>query len=246
MPASHQHNVLVTGVSSGIGLGLASHYLDIGHRVYGTSRRTPESLLHHSSFRFVTTDFRDERAIVATMKQFLAEVKHFDLVILNAGVLGCFGDLADAELADVKNTMQVNVWANKVVLDTLFGGGLTIKQVVTISSGAAVNGNRGWSGYSISKAALNMLTALYARERANTHFCALAPGLVDTAIQDELCALDLDPRFPALEVMRSKRKTIDMPTPLKLAPRLAEAIRRLPQLVDSGDYADIRTLPGVE
>ena len=87
-----------------------------------------------------------------------------------------------------------------------------------------------------------MLVQLYALEQPTTHFCALAPGLVDTAMQDQLCGRAPDDRYAAVEVLRSKRNTPDMPTPAIAAPRLAATIERLPSLVASGDYADVRQI----
>lgn len=211
--------------------------------MWGTSRRTPTELIGHANFHFVSLDLNQPDQISDAIAQMLGEQQSLDLVILNAGRLGVFGDLANAELEDLQTTMQVNVWANKQMLDSLFNRGIAVSQVVTISSGAAVNGNRGWSGYSISKAALNMLTKLYAKEQPGTHFTALAPGVVDTAIQDELLERKPDERFPAVEVLRSKRNTSDMPRPEVAAPRLMDAISRLPELIESGEFADVRKPP---
>ena len=236
-------SVLITGVSSGIGHGLAAQYLERGGNVYGASRRRPEDLCGHANFHFVSIDLSEFGGAHAKLLALVDDVTRFDLVVLNAGVLGKFGDIGDAEFGDLKHTLDVNLWANKVVLDTLYGAGIVLDQVVTISSGAAVNGNRGWSGYSISKAALNMLTLLYARERPDTHFCAFAPGLVDTEIQDVLEKIPADDRYPTLANINAKRGTPEFPTGEELAPRLAETIARLPGLVESGAFADIRKLP---
>ena len=234
--------LLITGVSSGIGHGLAEFYLEQGYRVLGTSRRTPPDLLEHPEFRFRSIDLGHPTALGPPITALLDETRHLDLVVLNAGILGGFGDLGDADLDDLTHTMQVNVWSNKCVLDALYGAGVTIQQVVAVSSGASVNGNRGWSGYSISKAALNMLVTLYARERPETHFAALAPGLVDTFMQEQLRARAPDDRYPAVEVLRGKQHTPDMPQPEDAAEVLAATIADLPQRVDSGAYADIRKL----
>jgi len=236
------NSVLITGVSSGIGHGLAKYYLDQGCHVFGTSRRSPNDLISHTMFRFVSLDLLEGSQIQPRLVDLLDNVESLDLLILNAGILGRFGDLADADQADLKNTMQVNVWANKLVLDALYQRDLRVKQVVAISSGAAVNGNRGWSGYSVSKAALNMLIKLYSCEQPDTHFCAFAPGIVDTAMQEELCSRSPDERYQAVETLRSKRGTPDMPSPDEAASRLAEAMSRLPEMVESGSYADVRSL----
>lgn len=235
--------VLITGVSSGIGHALAKDYLDEGARVWGASRRTPDDLRKHPEFSLASLDLNVPVEIPAVLSRLLAGVEALDLVILNAGRLGEFGDLAEVDLAKLKTTMQINVWSNKVLLDWLYRQKIALGQVVAISSAASVNGNRGWGGYSISKAALNMLTRLYAKERPETHFCALAPGVVDTEIQDELLEREPDERFPAVEALRAKRGTPDMPSPQEAAPKLIKAMARLPELIPSGDYADIRRPP---
>jgi NAD(P)-dependent dehydrogenase (short-subunit alcohol dehydrogenase family) len=236
-------SVFITGVSSGIGLGLASAYLQQNCRVFGISRRRPQELADRPRFRFQTLDLREFENIGPVFDNLLADVEHLDLVILNAGILGQFGDLHDVPLEALKHAMDINLWANKVALDHLFSSIDSISQVVTISSGASVNGNRGWSGYSISKAALNMMTMLYAREHPQTHFCALAPGLVESEIQDVLAAIPRDERFPSLEAIGSKRGTPAMPKPTEAGELIAAAISRLPKLVESGAYADVRKPP---
>ena len=238
--------VFITGVSSGIGHALAKAYLNEGGRVWGVSRRVPEDLTSHPNFHFAALDLNLPLEIPAVLTRLLGEVTALDLVILNAGRLGEFGDLAEADLAELKTTMQINLWSNKLILDFLYQANIALRQVVAISSGASVNGNRGWSGYSISKAALNMLIKLYAKERPETHFCALAPGIVDTEIQDELLKREPDDRFPAVESLRSKRGTSEMPTPEAAAASLIKAIARLPELIESGDYADVRKPPLAE
>ena len=156
--------VFITGVSSGIGNGLAHEYLARGEKVVGISRRQPTDLLTHENFRFAAVDVTDPDAIASEVPKLFADCEKIDVAILNAGILGRLSDMKDSSLDELKQLMDVNVWSNKTILDVLLLNCPQTNKVVTISSGAAVNGNRGWSGYSISKAALNMLTMLYARE----------------------------------------------------------------------------------
>ena len=235
--------VFITGVSSGIGAGLAKYYLQEGWDVLGCSRRKPTQLLEQKNFRFVACDLSRFEQIPAAMEKLFDGVSDCDLAILNAGVLSKFGDLQSVSIEHCQQVMAVNLWSNKAILDWLLGSSITLRQVVAISSGAAVNGNRGWNAYSISKAALNMLTLLYAGEAPQTHFVALAPGLVDTAMQEELCNLPEDPRFPTLDSLRSRRNSSDMPDADQLAPRLAIAMAEFPERVKSGQFIDIRKLP---
>lgn len=235
-------NVLITGVSSGIGRGLTEWLLQNGHRVAGCSRRSPS--LEHECFSFAELDVTDAARVAVVVPELAEQLKSIDVAILNAGVLGEIQDMREATLEAMRHTMEVNLWANKTLIDQLAQLSSPPRQIVTMSSGAAVNGNRGWNGYAISKAALNMLTKLYADELPEIHFAALAPGLVDTAMQDYLCGLeDESQRFASLETIKSKRDTEEMPDGQSLAPRLWDAITRLPQLVDSGEFVDIRKPP---
>jgi benzil reductase ((S)-benzoin forming) len=62
--------------------------------------------------------------------------------------------------------------------------------VVNISSGAATKPIDGWSGYSASKAALNMLSLSAQAEaeldQTGIRFFAVAPGVVDTDMQQQI------------------------------------------------------------
>jgi NAD(P)-dependent dehydrogenase (short-subunit alcohol dehydrogenase family) len=190
---------------------------------------------------FASIDLTDPQAGGSLLQGLVQNEVHFDLVILNAAKLGQIRDMADCPLEDLRETMEINVWANKWILDCLFRKGRTVKQVVGISSGASLSGSRGWNGYSLSKAALNMLIKLYAGEQSNTHFTALAPGLVDTAMQDYLTNLPEDDRYEPLEILKAAKGTQKMPDGESCARLLIDAF---PKLLSrpSGEYADIRKL----
>ncbi|MEM6883928.1 MAG: SDR family NAD(P)-dependent oxidoreductase [Verrucomicrobiota bacterium] len=232
---------LITGVSSGLGQGLAEVYLADGHEVYGLSRRTPDTLVRNPSFHFLGVDLGDAHATTSALPEFLKKINELDTIYLNAGVLGQVRDLKDCPLDELRQQMDVNLWANKLILDALRDAHVSVGQVLTLSSGAAVNGNRGWNGYSISKAALNMFTHLYAQEWPETHFTAFAPGLVDTAMQDYLCGEVDTGRYPSVQKLIDARGTEDMPQPQEAARRIIEALPKLKQL-PSGSFADIRKL----
>ena len=144
-------------------------------------------------------------------------------------------------MEEMKQVVQVNLWANKVILDTIFKLGIPVAQVVAISSGAATTPHRGWNAYAISKAALNMMMGLYAAERPETHFCALAPGMVDTAMQDQVSEIPKDGRFPSLEMLRMAKGSPMMPKPDEVAPRLIEAMSKA-RKYPSGSFLDLNSL----
>jgi benzil reductase ((S)-benzoin forming) len=234
-------NVFITGVSSGLGLALAEAYLDSGARVYGLSRRAPAGPVDREGFHFAPVDLSRLEEVELAVERLLQGVRRLDLVLLNAGMLGAIGDMAETPLEEMRRIMDVNLWANKPVLDAVFSQDRQVDQVVAVSSGAAVNGSRGWNAYSLSKAALNMMMKLYAAERPQTHFSALAPGLVDTGMQEAMRALPADARFPTVDRLKKAAGTEDMPDPATAALRVMEAVPRL-RALKSGEFQDIRAL----
>ena len=232
--------ILITGVSSGLGHGLAKCYLAMGAEVYGCSRRSPDDLLEQG-LNFCALDLSQQGEGEPKFRTWIEEVESFDVVILNAGVLGKIKDMQECSMAELKATMEVNVWSNKWILDACLGGGRTIQQVIGISSGASLSGSRGWNGYSLSKAALNMLIKLYAGECPSTHFTSFAPGLVDTAMQDYMTSLPEDPRYTPIEILKAAKGTEAMPSGYECAQKLIHAFPRLLEN-ESGGYADIRKL----
>jgi NAD(P)-dependent dehydrogenase (short-subunit alcohol dehydrogenase family) len=127
------------------------------------------------------------------------------------------------------------------LIDAVFAQGLPVMQVVAISSGAATKANRGWNVYSISKAALNMMIALYATERPETHFLALAPGIVDTPMQDQISEMPREDRFSSLDMLRTAKGSPMMPKPDEAAPRLVDGIAKATKF-PSGSFLDIHSL----
>ena len=232
--------IFITGVSSGLGHGLAKVYLEQGATVYGCSRRAPQDLIEQGLI-FEAADFADGPSACSAVGRLLADAGHLHRVILNAGKLGQIRDMQATPLSDLRETMEINVLSNKWLLDLIFASGRKVKQVVAISSGASQSGSRGWNGYSLSKAALNMLIQLYAGERRTTHFTSLAPGLIDTPMQDYLTNLPEDDRYGPLAILKAAKGTERMPDGETCARQLIDIF---PKLLErpSGSYVDIRKL----
>lgn len=233
-------HVFITGNSSGLGRGLTKCYLARGWSVFGLSRRGCSGL--EGKLHDIRCDLANIDEIPKALDALLDDVEKLDLVILNAGVLGNIQDMSETSLEEIRELMNINVWANKQIMDWLLQSTIAIDQIVVISSGAAVNGNRGWGAYALSKATLNMLAKLYSRELTQTHIIALAPGLVDSAMQDYLCDQVTDPRFSSsVDKLRAARGTPAMPTPEQAGELIVEAIPSLKSF-PSGEFVDIRNL----
>ncbi len=236
---SKRKNVLITGNSSGIGYGLSEEYLEQGWTVYGISRRGCSGL--PGNLHDIQCDLTDFTALTSALATLLGAVEQLDLVVLNAGILGKIRELHKTSMEEIKQVMEINLWANKAVMDWLHTSGICIAQIVFISSGAAVNASKGWSGYALSKAALNMLAKLYVHEFPSTHIAAFAPGLVHTQMQDDIYDNVDVTAFPSAQVLKDAIGTEMMPEPREAGNLLANAFERLPDY-PSGSFLDIRLM----
>ncbi len=233
---------MITGTSTGLGLAFARECLKRGDEVFGLSRSGCP--LDHENLVDMEFDLADLDNIDAALAVLLEGVTQLDLLVLNAGILGEIEPMSALKMERLREVMDINVWSNKVLLDSLFARGIQIKQVVAISSGAAVNGNKGWGAYSLSKATLNMLIKLYAAEHPQSHFTALAPGLVDTQMQNYLCNPDKvdESAFPSVKKLRDARGSDAMPKPVFAARNMLAVIPNFPEQLDSGAFVDMRNL----
>ena len=228
-------NILITGVSSGLGEALAKLYLDNGDNVYAIGRTFPKTFDKNPHFFFFPHDLSQTFILQADIKDFLKD-RSFDVVILNAGVLGEIRTLAHTDLDDIKKVMEINVWANKEIIDTL-NKYTHVKQIVGISSGAAINGSKGWGAYSLSKAGLNMLLSVYAKEFPEIHFTALAPGIIDTPMVRHIINKINEHEFPSVKTLKEG----NIQTPREAALLLISIFDKL-LAYESGSFLDVRTM----
>ena len=148
--------------------------------------------------------------------------------------------MREVSLEALQSLMNINVWSQKILIDHLIKNN-KISNIMGISSGAAINGNVGWAGYSLSKATLNMLIQLYAKENPEIHFTAFAPGLVDTAMQNYICEEVDTKKFPSVQRLKNARNTDAMPTPAEFSRRFDDSRDRILK-IESGSFVDIRKL----
>jgi len=141
--------VLITGVGSGIGEALAYRFLEEGWSVVGVGRHCPVRLQQRPTMNFFPIDLSKTYLIREELRALL---KHhlFHIVVLNAGMLGAIKPLHDTAVSDLENVMRLNVWANKELIDALHDA-TVVRQIVAISSGAAVNGSKGWGDIAFPK-----------------------------------------------------------------------------------------------
>jgi len=228
-------NIFITGIGSGLGEALAKEYLDRGDNIYAVGQTFPKSFDRYTNFFFFPYNLKQTFMINSSVKDFI-EHRSFDIAILNAGISGEIDTLNRTDISHIQEVMDINVWANKEIIDALSSYAF-VKQIIGISSGAAVNGSKGWGAYSLSKSALNMLLKVYANELPEIHFTALAPGVIRTPMTEHIMQEVDDSLFPSVK----KLKENYIQTPKEAAKDL---IFLMPKLLEyeSGSFLDVRTM----
>ncbi|MGC8673377.1 MAG: SDR family NAD(P)-dependent oxidoreductase [Thermoplasmata archaeon] len=97
---TNERNVLITGVSTGIGRATASLLASNGFRVFGSSRRPPEG---KTEFEWIPLDVTSNQSVKSCVSEVLGRAGEIDVLINNAGsaVIG-----AEEEIS-IKNAEKV-------------------------------------------------------------------------------------------------------------------------------------------
>ena len=104
--------VLITGVSTGIGLATATYFLDKGNwHVYGSVRHQGDAknLLDRDSFSELVFDVTDREARQVALKQIVKNGHELSIVVNNAGIAPS-GPLEVMPSTDIRMQFEVNVF----------------------------------------------------------------------------------------------------------------------------------------
>jgi len=123
--------IFITGISSGLGEALANVALERGDQVYAVGRHDNKLFINKPGYYFYPVDLLDIEMIRENLKEFV-RMHEYDLVILNAGILGEIREMSEISLKEAKAVMDLNLWANKQIIDTLDLHAKS-KQVVAVS-----------------------------------------------------------------------------------------------------------------
>jgi 3-oxoacyl-[acyl-carrier protein] reductase len=194
-------NVIVTGGSRGIGLGIARMLASGGDRVITVARRdTPElaAAMREAApgaIEFRACDLADIAALPALVKDIHGAFGPIYALVNNAG-LGTGGVLATQHDSQIEALIRLNVLSpivltKYVVRAMMTDGG---SRIVNIGSIVAETGYSGLSAYSATKAALAGFTRSLARELGplGVTVNAVAPGFVATEMTHDLTPAQRD------------------------------------------------------
>lgn len=189
-------HALITGGTRGIGLAIAAGFLEAGARVTICSRK-PENieaalqeLGHDGQIHGLCANVGRTEEIEPLLNAAEERFGTVNVLVNNAGTNPYAGPIIDSEEWAWDKTMDVNL-KGPYLLSTQFarrmiaaGGG----SIINIASVAGLSAAPQQGIYSVSKAALIMLTKVMARElgRQGIRVNCICPGLIRTKLSEAL------------------------------------------------------------
>lgn len=194
---------IVTGASRGIGKAIAEHLAALGARIvinYASSAAEAESLAAHLNsspphsslptpravaVRCDVSDAAQAKALFDAAEEAFGAQPH--ILVTNAGVIDTtYSPIADTSIEEFDRIFAVNARGTFVCVREAAGrlkkggGG----RIVTVSSSLAVAFRPGYGAYTASKAAVEAMTKILAKELKGTGITAncVAPGPVATEL----------------------------------------------------------------
>lgn len=188
---------LITGASKGIGEAIAHTFAAAGSRVVINSRKQEELDLVATAIRAaggectgIAANAGDLTACKMLIEKTVSLYGGIDILVNNAATNPVYGPVVNCEEWAFDKIMNVNVKApfelGKLALPIMKqrGGG----SIINISSVAGITPDPGLGIYSVSKAALNMLTKVTAKEWGadGVRVNSICPGLIKTKFSEAL------------------------------------------------------------
>jgi 3-oxoacyl-[acyl-carrier protein] reductase len=191
-------NVVVTGGSRGLGLGVARKLAAVGYHVVAIARTRSDELSdaisvaernHTGSLQFVSFDLANIKDIAGLVRALRKDLGPIYGLVNNAAVSfdGALAIMHNAQIEQLVrlNTLSPIVLSKYVVRFMMADGG---GRIVNIASIIASTGYTGLSVYGATKASMIGFTRSLAREvgRKGVTVNAVAPGFLDTDMTQRL------------------------------------------------------------
>ena len=236
-----KHLFILTGASRGMGLAMARQLLQPGNTLLCISRSANETLAVQAKQAGAnllqwTQDLALGARSSARLEQWLREQVASSFasatLINNAGVIPRIGPLREADADDLSHALRVGLEAPMQLTSAFLratDNWAGQRKVLNISSGLGRRAMASQAGYCAAKAGMDHFTRCVALEELlktnGAKLCSLAPGVIDTGMQEQLRAADSN-LFPDQSSFINLKTSGSLSSPEEAASRVLEVLMR--------------------
>ena len=233
--------VILTGASRGMGLAMAEQLLRPNLTLVTIERKPAPGLPAQAAAAGTTLvqlafDLAHGQAAAAALAAWLQgqEPAAFSSATLinNAGIVGRVGPVDEDSAESVAAVMRVDLEAPMLLTQTFLARTATwtgLRRVLNVSSGAGRRAIAGWAAYCAAKAGLDQFSRVVgldeARKPNGAKIVSLAPGVIDTGMQEHLRSADAS-GFPDLARFVDLKNSGQLTSPADAAARMLAFLAR--------------------
>lgn len=229
--------IFITGSSKGLGKALTEEYLvDKNNFVFGFARTCS---IENDRYNHFSIDFSDK----STYEKFeFPQLENPEKIILinNAGWVGDVKYVGSQNLKSIEDVFHINVVSLIFLCNQFIDKYSSLNIPITIlniSSGAANYPIDGWSNYCSTKSAVNMFSQVFQKEleiknQNNIKVFAMAPGIIDTDMQQDIRKADKE-HFADIDRFLEYKNKGDLSSPKEVAQKIKTFISK------SADYDEV-------
>ncbi len=198
-------NILITGVSRGLGRALVQPFIELGHTVVGCARSTDSVQQLSESFespnQFDVVDISSDQSVEAWSKRVIEKIGPPDLILNNAGLINANNSLWEVPPEEFDRVIDVNLKGSFYVIRHF------VPAMIDAGQGVIVNFSSGWGRstspdvgpYCTTKWGVEGMTGSLAQELpAGLAAVALNPGIINTEML-QTCFGEGASHYPAAE-----------------------------------------------
>jgi len=220
----------ITGTSKGLGKAISEVLLqDSENFVIGISRN---KTIENKNYKHISVDLSKPESVIDFKFDIFDNAASYTL-INNAGIIGDIKHIGDIDNKKIIDTYNVNIVSPSILINNFVRDYKSVdlqKTILNISSGAGRHSIESWSSYCASKAAMDMFS-LVANDDfnylsgKNFKIFSIAPGIVDTPMQDDIRAANKDD-FSMVENFKTYKNQNLLSSPYKIAKQLIVLINK--------------------
>lgn len=200
------HLTILTGASRGMGLAMARQLLDAGHELVTLSRSASEDLVQaaaaaRSPLQQWSVDLGAPEAAAHRLGEWLTGLdatRYASLTLINnAGVIPQIAPLSQLQSHDIAQALRVGLEAPMLLTAAFLAATASWsapRKVLNISSGLGRRAIASQATYCAAKAGMDHFSRSVALDEAlkpqGARICSLAPGVIDTGMQQQLRSAD--------------------------------------------------------